>query len=250
MDDASFSIDLDEVLERACEAKVTRWINVGFNPERWSGSIDLSRRFPGMSCMLGVHPAAAGIWSNSVRRDLALAIEHHTPAALGEIGLDFFRGETNIDTQLVAFNEQLELAIAFGIPAVIHMRSAEPLMLDTLNNRKALPALLFHSYDGSPSLTDWIIGSRSYIGVGGLATRPKSSVLQREIQRIPIDRIVLETDSPYLVPNGFKHRRNTPESIPHVASVLATLTGLDVPTIARQTTLNAERLFERMPPAL
>jgi len=249
LDDSSFASDLDGVLGQSRNAGVTRWINVGFNAERWPASVDLARRYRGMSCMLGVHPADARIWSDTVRRNLALALENHKPVAIGEIGLDFFRGETNVDTQLGAFNEQLDLAITLGIPAVIHMRSAEPLMLDTLTNRKSLPELLFHSYDGSATLTDWILRAGAYIGVGGLATRSKSGTLQHEIRRVSLDRIVLETDSPYLAPNGFKQRRNTPESIPRIASFLAGLFGIDDATVARQTTLNAERLFERLPPA-
>jgi TatD DNase family protein len=249
LDDRSFAADIDEVLERARDAGVTRWINVGFNPERWTTSIDLARRFPGMFSMLGVHPADAGLWNDSVARSLAMAVEQHHSVAIGEIGLDFFRGETNVDEQLAAFHAQLDLAISVKIPAVVHMRSAEPLMIDTLRNRQNLPTLLFHSYDGSEALTTWIIATSSYVGVGGLATRTKSSVLRREVKRIPLEQIVLETDSPYLAPNGFDHRRNTPESIPHIASFLAGLQGVDIATVARQTTLNADRVFSGMTPA-
>ena len=243
LDDASFDPDLAGVLARARDAGVSRWINVGFNPERWAGTLELSRRFQGMSFMLGVHPADAGIWDEAVHHELRTVIERHRPVAVGEIGLDFYRGETNVDEQLLAFHAQLDLAISAAIPAVIHMRSAEPLMIETLHRRSELPALLFHSYDGSEALTSWVIASGSYVGVGGLATRSKSSTLQRELARIPLEQIVLETDSPYLVPNGFKQRRNTPESIPLIASFLARLRGVDIAHIARQTTLNAERLF-------
>jgi TatD DNase family protein len=126
------------------------------------------------------------------------------------------------------------------------MRDAEPLILDVLRTHQQLPKLLFHSFDGSEELTKWIIESGSHVGVGGLATRTKSTALQAQLNRIPIQQIVLETDAPYLVPNGFKHRRNTPQSIPVIASFLARLVGTDVTTIARQTTENAERLFERL----
>lgn len=202
-----------------------------------------------MSFMLGVHPSDAGIWDDSAAQKLAEAIEQSKPVAIGEIGLDFFRGESNVDEQLNAFHAQLDLAISAGIPAVIHMRSAEPLMLDTLRARQTLPSLLFHSYDGSEALTGWVLANGSWVGVGGLATRSKSSVLQRELKRIPLEQVVLETDSPYLVPNGFKHRRNTPESIPHIASFLARLHGVDIAAVARQTTQNAKRLFSGMSPA-
>jgi TatD DNase family protein len=247
LDLEDFGKDLPEVLERSRCLGVTRWINVGFNPDRWDSSIELAGRFPGMSFMLGVHPGNAGVWSEKLARELRKAIDTFQPVAIGEIGLDFFRGETNFAVQTDAFVAQLDIALEAGLPVAIHMRDAEERILSILSDRQDLPTLLFHSFDGSEVLTDWIIESGSYAGVGGLATRTKSTALQLQINRIPIQQLVLETDAPYLVPNGFRHRRNTPESIPHVAGFLARLRDMDVSDIAWQTTQNTERLFERLP---
>ena len=246
LDFEDFENDLTEVLERSRDLGVTRWINVGFSPEGWNSSVEIAARYSGMSFMLGVHPGHADVWDDGVAQLLRDAIRQFQPVAVGEIGLDFFRGETNVEVQAKAFEEQLDIAREAGIPAAIHMRDAEPLILDVLRTQQELPELLFHSFDGSEALTDWIIESGSHVGVGGLATRTKSTALQAQIKRIPIEQIVLETDAPYLVPNGFKHRRNTPQSIPVIAAFLAQLRNSDVSTIARQTTENAERLFERL----
>jgi TatD DNase family protein len=246
LDDESFDGELDGVLKRAAAIGVTRWINVGFSPDRWRASIDLANRHHGMVHMLGLHPGYSDLWTPSVRDELRRVIEQSSPVAIGEIGLDFYRGETNESIQIQAFTEQLKIAHEFGLPVAIHMRDSESLILDVLRSTPDLPPILFHSFDGSSALTNWIVESRSYIGVGGLATRKKSAELRSQIARIPLDQIVLETDSPYIVPNGFKHRRNTPESIPVIASALANLFHRDVPEIARITTLNAERLFERL----
>jgi TatD DNase family protein len=200
-----------------------------------------------MSYMLGVHPGDADCWSDAVHQQLQSAIADHVPVAIGEIGLDFYRGETNAEQQDWAFNAQLDLAVDAGLPVAIHMRDAESQMLDALTNRDRLPTLLFHSYDGSSELTDWVIAEGAYVGVGGLATRAKSTELRKQLQRVSLDRIVLETDAPYLVPNGFKHRRNTPESIPVTAAALADALGESPGEVARRTTANAERLFERLP---
>jgi TatD DNase family protein len=248
LDDEGFANDLDEILDRARADGVTRWINVGFNPDRWEAAVALGKDHPGMSYMLGVHPGDAPIWDEDVHKALQNAVALYQPVAIGEIGLDFFRGETNGDEQVAAFNAQLDLALDHGIPAAIHMRDAEEIILSVLNSRDALPTLLFHSFDGSEAMTNWVLDSGSYIGVGGLATRTKSTRLQDQISRIPLERIVLETDSPYLVPNGFKHRRNTPESIPRIAAFLGQLLGHAIDDIAMQTTANAERLFERLSP--
>ena len=243
LDGDDFAEDLPQVLERASADGVTRWINVGYAPERWLDSIRLSTRFDGMSFVLGVHPGHAAEWSPDVERDLRNLIEMYRPVAVGEIGLDFYRGETNVDQQIEAFVRQLALAREFDLPVAIHMRDAEELVLQTLDAQPALPRLLFHSFDGSSALTEWINDRDAYIGVGGLATRRKSDQLRRHIATIGLDRIVLETDSPYLVPNGFKHRRNTPESIPLIARSVADQFETDVEEVASRTTANANHLF-------
>ncbi|MDQ3443059.1 MAG: TatD family hydrolase [Chloroflexota bacterium] len=248
LDDDSFASDLDAVMDRSRELGVSRWINVGFNPDRWQPSIDLADRFPGMSFMLGVHPGDARRWSDTVHADLKELMERVPPVAIGEIGLDFYRGETNVEQQVTAFQSQLDLALERGLPAAIHMRSAESLVLEVIKSRYKTPPLLFHSYDGSDELTGWILANDAYVGVGGLATRTKSHHIHKQLRRFPLDRLLLETDSPYLVPNGFKHRRNTPESIPRIAAFVASLLDTEAGLIASQTTRNAERFFERLPP--
>lgn len=248
LDDDSFDDDLIDVLDRSRRAGVTRWINVGFNPDRWPTTIGLSRNHPGLAFMLGIHPGDVAEWNDSVGQRLETLARAAGAVAIGEIGLDFYRGETNVNEQVTAFNAQLDLAVELALPAVIHMRAAEPELLAVLAARFQSPRLVFHSFDGSGALTDWIIDHDGLAGVGGLATRSASQRIWSQLERLTLDRIVLETDSPYLVPNGFKHRRNTPESIPTVASFLADLFGTTIDEVARQTTSNATRFFDRLGP--
>ncbi len=243
LDGDDFAHDLNEVIEQATEAGVSRWINVGYAPDRWQASIDLAATYPGMSYMLGVHPGHASAWNPGVEQELRRLIGDGNAVAIGEIGLDFYRGETNADEQIEAFIRQLAIAGEYNLPVAIHMRDAEDLVIETLDTEEVLPTLLFHSFDGSQRLSSWIRDHDAWIGVGGLATRKKSAELREQIAWIGLDRIVLETDSPYLVPNGFKHRRNTPASIPFIARTLADLFGSDVATIASRTSANADRLF-------
>jgi TatD DNase family protein len=247
LDDDAFEDDLPAVLERSRHAGVTRWINVGYSPDRWQSSISLAAVHPGLHYMLGVHPGHAYEWSDAVGEGLEATIARSHPVAVGEIGLDFYRGETNVDQQVAAFSTQLDIARRAGLPVAIHMRDAEPLMLQVLSEQESLPPILFHSFDGTSALTDWILEHDAWIGVGGLITRGKSHALQNQVKRIPLERIVLETDSPYLVPNGFKHRRNTPESIPHIVRFLSRLLDRTELEIAAITTHNAETLFDRLP---
>jgi TatD DNase family protein len=197
--------------------------------------------------MLGIHPGHADEWNSETARELRRLVTTGIPVAIGEIGLDFYRGETNVVEQVAAFTDQLSMAREFGLPVSIHMRNAEEMVIDVLNTQPRLPVLLFHSFEGSERLVNWILHHEAYIGVGGLATRKKSSALRTNIQRVGLDRIVLETDSPYLVPNGFKHRRNTPESIPFILRSVANLFGVDETVVANRTTETACRIFRSLP---
>jgi TatD DNase family protein len=196
--------------------------------------------------MVGIHPGYAGEWSHGTAAELRRVVTTGVPLAIGEIGLDFYRGETNVAEQVTAFTGQLALAREFDLPACIHMRNAEDMVIEVLSEQPELPVLLFHSFDGSPRLVRWILEHDAWIGVGGLATRPKSAELRSNIARVGLERIVLETDSPFLVPTGFKHRRNTPESIPLVAHTVAEVFGVDWSTVARCTTENALRVFRKL----
>jgi len=246
LDDESFAEDLDQVLAESVRAGVRGWINVGFEPARWASTIDLAERTPGMSIMLGVHPSSADAWSDQTRSTLRRRIEETGAVAIGEIGLDFFRPVPDPAVQRRAFIEQLDLALECDLPVVIHMRESEAVMLRLLTDRTTLPPLLFHSYDGGPELTDFILVTGSFVGVGGLATRQKSERLRAELQRIPLAQIVLETDAPYLIPARQRGRRNTPAQVRTIASFLANLTENDDETISTTTTRNAFTYFGKL----
>jgi len=246
LDGEEFASDLDLVLKRAAQSGVTRWINVGYSLRRWQPTIDLTRVYRGMSCMLGIHPGHASEWNSETASELRRIVATGVPVAIGEIGLDFYRGETNVVEQVAAFTGQLSMAHEFGLPVSIHMRNAEQMVIDVLEAQPVLPVLLFHSFEGSDVLANWILQNDAYIGVGGLATRTKASTLRANITRVGLDRIVLETDSPYLVPSGFKHRHNTPESIPLILQTVADLFDIEQLAVAHRTTATASRIFESL----
>jgi TatD DNase family protein len=246
LDDDSFDHDLEDVLEQSRRAGVRAWINVGFAPERWEASMRLARCHPGMAHMLGVHPSHAQDWSDDIRDRLRALVLDTGARAIGEIGLDFYRDNAPLAIQQRAFVEQLALARELGLPAVIHLRDAETEMVDILAAEHELPRLLFHSFDGTERLTRFILGHDARIGVGGLATRQKSAELRERLRRIPLEAMVLETDSPYLVPARQKVRRNTPSHVRTVAAFLARHLGRPVDEIAHVTTANAEAIFGRL----
>jgi TatD DNase family protein len=246
LDDPVFADDLDAVLAESRALGVRAWIQVGFEPARWQSSIDLVERTPGMFLMLGVHPSSADQWSPETGSELRRLIAAHDAVAIGEIGIDLFWAENPpLDQQVAAFTAQLDLAMELGLPAVIHMREAEPEVLAVLRARAPQP-LLFHSFDGGRDLTDFILERGAYVGVGGLATKAKSEGLREQLARIPLDRIVLETDSPYLIPARMRGRRNTPASVRRISEFLGTLRATSDATVASMTTDNALRLFDHI----
>lgn len=249
LDDASFADDLPTVIERSRAAGVIAWVNVGYAPCRWDASIGLSRRIPGMVHMLGVHPSHAQAWNDRVAECLAERLVASGACAVGEIGLDFYRDNASLDVQRRALIDQLAIARDLGLPAVLHLRDAEDEILEILAGEASLPPLVFHSFDGSERLTRAAVELDATVGVGGLATRQKSTALRDQLTHIPLDRIVLETDSPYLVPARQKDRRNTPAHVLTVAAFLASHLGQSIGTIAQQTTRNAERCFGSLLPS-
>jgi TatD DNase family protein len=246
LDDDAFAGDIDEVIAGARAAGVCAFVNIGYEPKRWVTTIRLAERFPNVAFTLGMHPQHADAWDKSSSAELARLIDTHRPLAIGEVGIDLFRGETNLVQQQTAFDEQLDLALQHSLPVVIHMRDAEQEVLDVLNGRVRNPPLLFHSFDGSRELVRFIQEHRSVIGVGGLATRAKSESIRQNISYIPMSQIVLETDSPYLIPAKARGSKNTPRTIPVIASHLASWRNTSVDEIAAQTTANAEQFFGKL----
>jgi TatD DNase family protein len=249
LDDASFDQDRERVLAESREAGVAAWINVGFAPERWDASVQLSRQFPGMSHMLGLHPSHAQEWTDDLCDQLRRLLVCTGARAVGEIGLDFYRENAALDVQRRAFLGQLVVARELGLPVVIHMRDAEREMLTLLAQERDLPRLLFHSFDGSADLTRFTLEHNAAVGVGGLATRQKSVRLREQLLQIPLRAMVLETDAPYLVPARQKARRNTPSHVRTVAAFLAGHLQRPFEEIARETTSNAEAIFGRLLPS-
>ena len=243
LDDPAFSPDLDQVLQRSAGVGVRSWLNVGYSPERWASTVDLGNRYPGVAVVLGVHPSEAASWNPEVESTLVDLLRQTGARAVGETGIDLFRGETNLAQQRTVFERQLAIASDLQVPAVIHMRAAEAEVLDVLRSLSNLPRLLFHSFDGGPNLVSFIEEIDAYVGVGGLFTRPSSRHLRDQLSRIAPDRIVLETDSPYLTPATASGKRNDPGNLPAIASALAVELQMTVEHVAAITTDNAERLF-------
>ena len=242
LDDAAFAGDLDAVMEASRAAGVCQVINIGYSPESWLSSRELRDRYPHVGLALGLHPQNASQCGPGLVRDLSRALRDSAAVAVGETGFDFARSHPGFKVQERAFRVQLEIAASEGLPTIIHQRDAADALVAELDRWPSLAPIVLHSFDGTDRLADWAIERGCFIGIGGLATRPASEKLRRLLTQMPVDRLLLETDAPYLSPPG-AHGRNTPANLPVIARILAPLWHLDEEELCRRTTANAVALF-------
>ncbi|HRA47254.1 MAG TPA: TatD family hydrolase [Thermomicrobiales bacterium] len=243
LDDAQFADDRDTVIAGARALGVEQIMNIGYDPASWITTLALARRVPMIVPVLGLHPGSTEQWSVETFAALSKLVVQERPAAIGEIGLDYFWQTDNKITQLESFVAQIGLARKHDLPIVIHQRGAGDDVLDVLRDQPDPLTVILHSFDGHPGLARLCLERGWFLGVGGLSTRRQNEALRTLLAIFPLDFLILETDSPYLVPSGIKSRRNTPASIPVIGERLAGLRGIDIEMVAKQTTANVQRAF-------
>jgi TatD DNase family protein len=242
LDDPVFDSDRDQVLASSRAVGVGHLINIGFSPERWTSSCRLRNSFAGVEIAIGLHPQLAADFNEELRKQLEFAVEDLRPIAIGETGFDYSRRGPAPEAQERAFLAQLELAASAKLPVIIHQRDAADALMTTLDRWHASSPIVLHSFDGDERLVAWAIERGCYVGIGGLATKPSSAPLRQFLSAVPRDRLLLETDAPYLPPPGAE-RRNSPANLPAIAEILAPLWELFGPELGRITADNASRLF-------
>lgn len=243
LDDPAFADDLGTVLAASIDAGVRSWVNVGFAPDRWESTIALAATIPGMAHVLGMHPQHAAEWNAAAGAKLEELLIDSGARAIGEIGLDYAPHAGDHDRQRSVFVAQLEMAERLNLPVVIHMRDAEDDLITQLKTLAPGHPVLLHCFDGSRVVFEFALERGYLLGVGGLATRAMSVGLRELLKDAPLAALVLETDSPYLVPARQKVRRNQPANVARIAQFLGHLRDQPVGEIARATTENAQRFF-------
>lgn len=246
LDFHTLTADIDGVIGRAVAAGVTRMIVPALDLASVQAALALADRFPEVWVAVGVHPNSAVDWQDEWIDELRAAAAHEKVVAIGEIGLDYYWDKTPADVQHRALALQLELAGELGMPVIVHNREATE---DNLGLLAASPvagrerAGVLHSFDGDWALAERVLDLGFYIGFTGPLTFKKANELRDVAARVPLGRILIETDSPYQTPEPHRGRRNEPAYVRLVAERLAQLRGLSLDEIARVTTANAERLF-------
>ena len=243
--DEAFSSEEDLAVERAVNAGVTKMIVPDIDSSTRQVMFDLAERHPGtLFPTLGLHPTSvAANWRDEMDA-VEKALPEHKIWAIGEIGIDCYWSKEFLEQQKEAFRIQLEMAEKLDLPVIIHSRESTELIINVLKEHKTHNLRgVFHAYSGSAEtyrelqkLGDW------YIGIGGVLTYKKASIAET-VKEIPLERILLETDSPYLTPVPHRGKRNESSYIPHIAEKLAIQKGISMEEVARTTTANAIRLF-------
>ena len=250
LDFPDFAGDLDALVARAADAGVGRLVTVSTRVRRLGELIAIAERFPNVYCSVGTHPHHADEEDGISPDELVEATRHPKVVALGEAGLDHFYDHGSPEAQARGFRAHITAARITGLPLVIHTREADEdcgRILEEEIAKGPFRAVL-HCYTGGRDLAMKAIALGLSISFTGILTFKKSDALRDLAAELPGDRIMVETDSPYLAPGKFRGKRNEPAYVVEVAKVLAETRGVSLEEISRQTTDNFFRLFSKVPP--
>jgi TatD DNase family protein len=245
LDFPEFAGDLNGVLMRAADNGVTRIVTIGIDVASSSRAVELAQSLPQVFATVGIHPHGATVLSDQTLDDLRRLARQRRVVAIGEIGLDYYRDRQPRDIQRQCLRQQLDLAVELGLPVVIHVRSAYPDFMSMIEDyAAALPGVVLHCFSG-----DWEVAERAlewgfYLSIPGTVTFAKAEIQQQVVQRMPLERLVLETDAPFLAPVPYRGKSNEPSYLLYTAQKVADLRRVPLEAVARQTALNAEQVFD------
>ena len=251
LDFPDFADDLDAIVARAAAAGIGRIVTISTRVRRLPGLLDIAARFPDVYCSVGTHPHHADEEDGIATDELIELTKHPKVVALGEAGLDNFYQHGSTEAQQRGFRAHIAAARATGLPLVIHTRDADEdcgRILEDEMTKGPFRAVL-HCYTGGRELAMKAISLGLSISFTGILTFKKSQALRDLAAGLPADRIMVETDSPYLAPGKFRGKRIEPSYVVEVAKVLAETRGVSLEEISRQTTENFFRLFSKVPSA-
>ena len=250
--DESFKDDLTDVVNRACQSGVERLLLPNINPQTLPELLRVCDTWPDMCYpMIGLHPEDLSddfngqlTWLKSVLDKDQGSDGPHRFIGIGETGLDLYWDKSRLDDQIISFRKQIEWALEYDLPIVIHSRECFNELMDVLLPYRQSPLRgIFHCFSGSEDEAAAMLEFQGFMfGIGGVLTFRKST-LPSVLPMIPLERVVLETDCPYLSPVPFRGKRNEPSYIVSTATVMSQVYGCTVDHIAEVTTLNALRLF-------
>ncbi|MGD8546141.1 MAG: TatD family hydrolase [Candidatus Bathyarchaeota archaeon] len=240
----SFEKDLDTVIEKAVKAGVEKIITIGTSLLESKKGVQLARRCANVYATVGIHPHNAKYFNNNVARELKQMAEDPKVVAIGEIGLDYYRNLSSRQAQQEAFKAQLLLAKELQLPVVIHDREAHADVLKTISECQSKIEGVMHCFSGSKEMAVQSIANGFYISFAGNITFPKAVRLQEIAASLELDKILVETDCPWLAPQKIRGKRNEPAFLTYTVEEIANLKNIPLEKVAKATTQNAYDIFK------
>lgn len=234
--------EIDQIVQRAHEAGVAWMLNPGVTWTDAARVLEVAGRYPDVYASVGIHPHEADSWDDGAMERLRELARSPKVVAIGECGLDYYYEHGSRPAQQRAFREQIRLAKELSLPLIVHTRDAEADTLDLLRTEGAQKGVL-HCFTGSTDLARAALDLGFYISFSGVVTFKKSDDLRATAREVPLSRILIETDAPYLAPPPHRGKRNEPAYVVRIAEQMAEVHGVPVDEIARISTENAEALF-------
>ena len=237
----------EEALVQARAAGVSRFITIGTEPADHPVVLELARKyFPEVSCTLGVHPHEGQIYNDTVEKYLEENVGHREVVAVGEIGLDYYYESSPRDEQKDAFRRQLNVATKAGLPVEIHTRDAEADTVEILKEYRGRVSGIIHCFTGTMWLAREALDLGMDISFSGVVTFKNADDLREVVKFVPLDRLHVETDAPFLAPIPMRGKSNVPAYVVHTAQAVAGLKGIEIEKLKESTLANAHRVFPKV----
>lgn len=250
LDFPDFEAELDTIIQRARSMGVSHMTSIGTSLKTINKTLKVAEAYPFIYATVGVHPHDAEAEFDISYEDLAKIAEHPKVIGIGETGLDYFYEHSPKEKQQDLFRLHIKVARDFDLPLIVHTRDADHDCLAILKEEMGKGAFkgLIHCFTASQKFAQEVLKLGFYISISGIVTFKKATELHEAVRQIPLDRLLIETDSPYLAPIPHRGKRNEPSFVIHVAEAIAELKDCPLPEVARVTTQNYFDLFQKVAP--
>jgi TatD DNase family protein len=248
LDFPDFADELDQVVQRGRDNGVGLFLTINTHLTRFERVLAVAERFDDVYCTVGIHPHEAGTEPKAETERLLDLACHPKVVGFGETGLDYYYDKSPRERQRDSFRAHIAAARIADLPVIVHTRDADADTLDILDEemgKGAFPGLI-HCFSSGPELAEKAVEMGLYISISGIVTFKKAEALQETVKTIPLDRLLVETDCPYLAPIPFRGKRNEPAHVTYTAAKVAELKGISPAELAEATTANFRRLFTKV----
>ena len=236
--------NIDEVITNAQNNGIKKIIIPSVEEQYFEKIINIAEKYEGVYCQLGLFPSEAKQWTDTTEQKIRELATHNKVVAIGEIGLDYYWDKTYIEEQKEMFKKQILLANELNLPIVVHDREAHKDCIDILKENNTSSNVIFHCFSGSVEMMKECVKSGWYIALGGVVTFKNAKKMKDVAKEVPLENLMLETDSPYLTPVPYRGKENQPAYVKYVAEEIANLRNESVDNIIRITSENAEKVFK------